>query len=140
MDEMSAFIDEFLTESYENLDQMDQDLVELEAQPSETAILARIFRAIHTLKGTCGFLGFSKLESIAHIGENLLSKLRDQELPVTEDTITALLGMGDAIRQILGCLEQDQNEGDVDYTHLVETLTALYNGEPVPQLNHLFLP
>ena len=128
MEDMGPIIDEFLTESYENLDQLDQDFVTLESDPKEDGLLARIFRAIHTLKGTCGFLGFSKLESVAHVGENLLSKLRDRELEVTPETITALLTMGDAIRQMLGCIEQDGNEGEIDYSALVETLTRLQNG------------
>ncbi|MFQ5483339.1 MAG: Hpt domain-containing protein, partial [Nitrospinaceae bacterium] len=112
----------------ENLDQLDQDLVALEANPQETETLASIFRTIHTLKGTCGFLGFNKLEGIAHVGENLLSKLREGELPVTQETISTLLATGDAIRQILDSIEQDSNEGVVDYSELVATLTRLQNG------------
>jgi len=131
MDEMDAIIGEFLVESYENLDQLDLDLVELEQNPTETSILASIFRTIHTIKGTCGFLGFSKLESIAHVGENLLSKLRDGELTLNPASTSALLSMVDAIRQILGCLESERNEGDVDYSKLVETLTRIHNGEDV---------
>jgi two-component system chemotaxis sensor kinase CheA len=129
MDEMWPIINEFLTESYENLDQLDQDLVDLEANPKEQTLLASIFRTIHTIKGTCGFLGFTKLESIAHVGENLLSKLRDGELGMTPDIASALLAMVDAIRQILTCIENDRNEGDVDYSKLVETLTRLQSGE-----------
>ncbi len=131
MDEMDAIIGEFLVESYENLDQLDLDLVELEQNPTETEILSSIFRTIHTIKGTCGFLGFSKLESIAHVGENLLSKLRDGELTLNPVSTSALLAMVDAIRQILDCLENERNEGDVDYSKLVETLTRIQNGETV---------
>ncbi|QPJ63929.1 MAG: histidine kinase [Candidatus Nitrohelix vancouverensis] len=131
MDEMDAIISEFLVESYENLDQLDLDLVELEKNPTETSILASIFRTIHTIKGTCGFLGFSKLESIAHVGENLLSKLRDGAIALNPAITSALLSMVDAIRQILGCLENDRNEGSVDYSKLVETLTRLLNEEDV---------
>ncbi|PIR00104.1 MAG: histidine kinase [Nitrospinae bacterium CG11_big_fil_rev_8_21_14_0_20_45_15] len=131
MDEMDAIIGEFLVESYENLDQLDLDLVKLEQNPKETSILASIFRTIHTIKGTCGFLGFSKLESIAHVGENLLSKLRDGELTLNPTSTSALLAMVDAIRQILDCLENERNEGNVDYSKLVETLTRLQNGESV---------
>ncbi len=131
MDDMWPIINEFLTESYENLDQLDQDLVELEAHPDEQSLLASIFRTIHTIKGTCGFLGFTKLESVAHVGENLLSKLRDGELSMTPAIASALLSMVDAIRQVLSCIEKDQNEGDVDYSALVETLTRLQAGEDV---------
>ena len=70
-------VKEFLVESYENLDRLDRDLLELEKDPTAQEILASIFRTIHTIKGTCGFLGFSHLEKVAHVGENLLSRLRE---------------------------------------------------------------
>jgi two-component system, chemotaxis family, sensor kinase CheA len=131
MSGMDAIVNEFLVESNENLDQLDQDLVDLEQNPSETGILASIFRTIHTIKGTCGFIGFSKLESVAHVGENLLSKLRDGELTIDPPITSALLAMVDAIRQILSCIENSQNEGDVDYSELISTLTSLQKGESV---------
>lgn len=131
MSGMDAIVNEFLVESNENLDQLDQDLVDLEQNPSETGILASIFRTIHTIKGTCGFIGFSKLESVAHVGENLLSKLRDGELTINPPITSALLAMVDAIRQILSCIENSQNEGDVDYSELIGTLTSLQKGESV---------
>ncbi len=71
---------EFLVESNENLDLLDRELVQLEKDPTNRDKLASIFRTIHTIKGTCGFLCFSKLEAVAHVGENLLSRLRDGEL------------------------------------------------------------
>ena len=67
---------EFLLESLENLERLDRDLVELEAQPTAPALLSSVFRTVHTLKGTCGFLGFSRLESVAHAAESLLSRMR----------------------------------------------------------------
>src|SRR6202030_4876547 len=70
-------IREFLVESHENLSRLDRELVELEKTPKDAAMLASIFRTIHTIKGTCGFLAFSTLERIAHQAENLLSQLRD---------------------------------------------------------------
>ena len=130
-DGMESIVNEFLVESYENLDRLDQELIDLELNPSEQSLLASIFRTIHTIKGTCGFIGFSKLESVAHVGENLLSKLRDGEFSLNPEITSALLAMVDAIRQILGCIEDNQNEGDVDYSTLVETLTCLQNGESV---------
>ena len=126
---MDAIINEFIVESYENLDQLDQDLVGLEQNPGEVNILSSIFRTIHTIKGTCGFIGFSKLESVAHVGENLLSKLRDGELALDPPITSALLAMVDAIRQMLSCIEENQTEGDVDYSELIETLTTLQKGE-----------
>jgi two-component system chemotaxis sensor kinase CheA len=73
-------VKEFLVECHENLDQLDQDLVTLEADPTNPEMLSRIFRAVHTIKGSCGFLGFSKLEWVTHAGENLLSRMRDGQL------------------------------------------------------------
>lgn len=128
MDDMSPIISEFLTESYENLDQLDQDLVDLEANPEEKNLLASIFRTIHTIKGTCGFLGFTKLESIAHVGENLLSKLRDRDLAMTQDIANSLLTMVDAVREILSNIEDNRSEGDIDYSDLVELMTYLQSG------------
>src|ERR1044072_6999480 len=75
MEEMDEVVAEFLVESYENLDRLDRDLVGLEQNPSADK-LAGIFRTIHTIKGTSGFLGYGKLESITHVGENLLCRLR----------------------------------------------------------------
>ena len=131
MDEMDTIVGEFLVESYENLDKLDQALVELEKNPKEQSLLASIFRTIHTIKGTCGFLGFGKLESVAHVGENLLSKLRDGELTLNPSITSALLAMVDAVRQILSCIENEKNEGDVDYSDLVDKLTRLQQGESV---------
>ena len=73
-------VKDFLAESYENLDRLDRDLVGLEKNPKDKAALAGVFRTIHTIKGTCGFLGFNKLEKVAHVGENLLTRLRDGQL------------------------------------------------------------
>ena len=129
MDDMSSIIGEFLTESYENLDQLDQHLVDLEANPGEKSLLASIFRTIHTIKGTCGFLGFSKLESIAHVGENLLSKLRDGDLSMTQDIAHSLLAMVDAVREILSSIEKDRTEGDIDYSDLVKLIDNLQSGK-----------
>src|SRR5271166_373801 len=70
---MDDLIREFLLESYENLDRLDQEFVKLETEPGNLELLKSIFRTIHTIKGTCGFLGFSKLEALTHAGENLLS-------------------------------------------------------------------
>jgi two-component system chemotaxis sensor kinase CheA len=122
---------EFLVESYENLDQLDRDLVVLEQQPRSPEALARIFRTLHTLKGTCGFLGFAKLEAVAHVGENLLSRLRDGQLVLRPEITTALLTLVDAIRDILGQIETTGREGAADYSALIDTLTAL-QAEPPP--------
>jgi len=129
-DSMAAIVHEFLVESYENLDQLDSDLVELEQNPAEQSLLGSIFRTIHTIKGTCGFFGYGKLEAIAHVGENLLSRLRDGDLTLTPEIATALLAMVDAVRQILNRIETTQAEGEEEYPELLETLARLQNASP----------
>jgi len=71
---------ELLIEGNENLDTLDRELLQLEKDPQNRATPASVFRTIHTIKGTCGFLGFTKREAVAHVSENLLSGLRDLEL------------------------------------------------------------
>src|ERR1700758_2292188 len=93
--------DEFLVESYENLSRMDQELVELEKHPKDAALLASIFRTIHTIKGTCGFLAFSTLEAITHQAESLLSQLRDGERELSLPLVSLIFEAVDAIRKIL---------------------------------------
>src|SRR5690348_5985922 len=109
--ELDEVIGEFLVESYENLDRLDQDLVALEDNPTDRQLLSGILRTIHTIKGTCGFLGYTKLVALAHAGENLLSKLRDGEIALNAPIATALLAMVDSIRQMLASIEANQTEG-----------------------------
>ena len=125
MTESDDLIREFLIESHEGLDRLDQDLVDLEKDPRNRDTLASVFRTIHTIKGTCGFLGFSKLESVSHQGESLLSRLRDGDLVLDGPITTALLGMVDAIREILSFIESTGGEGDTDYSAVVQRLQAL---------------
>src|SRR5882672_1015255 len=119
---------EFLVESSENLDLLDRELINLEKDPGNRGTLASIFRTIHTIKGTCGFLGFTKLESVAHVGENLLSRLRDGELNLNPEITTALLQMVDAIRQMMQSIESIGNEGERNDEKLIQTLTRLHQG------------
>lgn len=95
---MDEIVKDFLIESSENLDRLDQELVRLESEPGSKDLLASIFRTIHTIKGSCGFLGFARLEKVAHAGENLLSKLRDGKLALTAELTSGLLAMVDAVR------------------------------------------
>ena len=87
MDELTR---EFLIESQEGLDRMERCLTDLEERPDDSALLADIFRSVHTIKGTTGFLGFKRLEKLAHSGENLLGMLREGKLKVSAPIITAL--------------------------------------------------
>jgi two-component system, chemotaxis family, sensor kinase CheA len=122
MDGMDEILKEFVIESREGLDQVDRDLVELEKHPDDQERVARIFRAIHTLKGTSGVLGFRQLESIAHLGENLLSRLRDRTLMFNRSIVDALLELVDATRLLLGDVEQNGAEAERDNQAVVASL------------------
>ncbi len=133
MDENDEILQEFLIESYENLDRLDQDLVALERTPNDVSTLSSIFRTIHTIKGTCGFLGFSTLESVTHVGEGLLSRLRDRELTLDADIVSGLLQLVDAVRSMLTTIEETGSEGDGHYDALIEELGRLQRSEaPAP--------
>ena len=132
MTEREELLNEFLIESYENLDRLDQDLVALEQDPQNRERLGSVFRTIHTIKGTCGFLAFSKLEAVAHVGENLLSRLRDLDLLLTAEITTGLLAMVDAVRHMLASIEKTGQEGDADHTELIANLTRLNQADKKP--------
>ena len=127
--ENEEFVREFLEESEENLDQLDRDFVALEKQPRDQERLGSIYRTIHTIKGTSGFFGFSKLGAIAHAGENLLSHLRDEILILDEEITSALLQSVDAIREVLGHIGDEGTEGEGDYRELNSKLTRLLTKE-----------
>jgi two-component system chemotaxis sensor kinase CheA len=129
MSELDNVVKEFLVESYENLDQLDRDLVALEKDPANRDRLASIFRTIHTIKGTCGFFGFGKLESVSHVGENLLSRLRDGLLTLDAERTNSLLAMIDAVRGMLASIEATGSDGDGDYSGLIATLTRLQEAD-----------
>ncbi len=90
---MDDLLSEFLTETNEGLGLLDTELVKLERHPNDQELLSNIFRLVHTIKGTCGFLGLPRLEAVAHAGENVLGRLRDGELEVTPE-IVSLTGAG----------------------------------------------
>ena len=113
---------EFLVESYENLSRLDQELVELEKHPKDAALLSSIFRTIHTIKGTCGFLAFSTLERITHQAENLLSQLRDGERDLTAPLVSLILETVDATRKVLASIEASGEEGQERFEDLTERL------------------
>ena len=132
IDETDEIVKEFLVESYENLDRLDRDLVALEQNPSSAESVASIFRTIHTIKGTCGFLGYARLEAVAHAGENLLSRLRDREIVLSAEITTALLSTVDVIREMLAAIEKSGQDGDRDYPELVARLHELQSGAVAP--------
>src|SRR5580658_3525292 len=114
MDELTR---EFLIESQEGLDRMERCLTDLEERPHDTELLGEIFRSVHTIKGTTGFLGFKRLEKLAHAGENLLGLLRDGKLSASQAIITGLLQLMDALRSILHIIETHNHEGEGEDLH-----------------------
>ena len=125
MNEQDIVIREFLAESYENLDQLERDLVTIEVDPRNRETLDRIFRTVHSIKGACGFLAYPKLEAVAHAGEGLLCRLRDGELEWRPAITSALLALSDAMRKIMGHIEENGTEGGEDHTILIDQLMAL---------------
>jgi two-component system chemotaxis sensor kinase CheA len=132
MSELQEAAKEFLIESHENLDQLDTDLVGLETTAAPKEALSRIFRALHTIKGSCSFLGFPRLEALAHAGEDLLGKLRDGKLALSPAITDALLHMVDAIRRMLGVIENTNSDGDDDEAELIGLLKRLADAQPSP--------
>ena len=122
MDEITK---EFIIESNETLERMDRTLVDLEQTPADKELLATVFRAIHTVKGTSGCLGFSRIEVVAHAGENILSRLRDGQMALTAEIISALLATTDILRRMLASIEQTEAEGDTDTAPVLERLHGI---------------
>ena len=116
---------EFLIESQEGLDRMERCLTDMEERPRDTALLGEIFRSVHTIKGTTGFLGFKRLEKLAHAGENLLGLLRDEKMVADPAVITALLHLLDGLRAILKIIETEGGEGAGDDFAVIERLEEL---------------
>src|ERR1700722_15322210 len=134
MSEMQEALKEFVVESHENLDQLDTDLVGLEKSAAPTEALGRIFRTLHTIKGSCSFLGFPHLESTAHAGENLLGKLRDGKTELSPGVTTALLRVVDAIRKMLASIEHEGHDGQSEDRALTEELNRLANAPRAERL------
>src|SRR5688500_18839200 len=135
VDGLDDIVEEFLVESHENLDQLDSDLVALEQEPNSRDRLSSIFRTIHTIKGTSGFLAFNRLEEVTHGGENMLSRLRDGALELTPARTSVLLQMVDTVRSLLTSIEATGGEGTVDVSAVVAAISAAMEdtpAEPVP--------
>lgn len=121
---------EFLLESHENLNRMAQDLIDLEGDPDNEELLDSIFRTIHTVKGSCGFINLPKLEALSHAGESLLARLRDKRAFFNQTIASTLLSLLDAIHVILHAVENGDGEGYDNYESLQEKLLQL---EPTGQ-------
>ena len=132
MNDSDDIIKEFLVESCENLDRLDRDLITLENNPNDREILASIFRTIHTIKGTSGFLAFNQLGAVTHVGESLLGRLRDGQLELDREITSALLALVDAVRQMLASIEATGGEGERDDSGLISRLTGLQKAPAAP--------
>lgn len=127
MDNQREIIEEFLIESNESLAQLDLDFVALEERPDDQDLLSSIFRAIHTIKGVSGFLGFATLGAVTHRAENILSQLRDGDRQLTHELTDLLLETFDAVKKILAEIESTSEEGDDDCKELVARLEDACN-------------
>lgn len=129
---MDDLLGEFLTECLESMTELDVELVRLEQNPQDLDLIASIFRMVHTIKGTCGFLGLMRLEAVAHAAENVLGKFRDGEMVVTPGAVTLILEALDRIKFILDGLSENQAEPEGEDSELINRLNATANGEDIP--------
>jgi len=128
---MDELLRDFLTETGESLDRVDAELVRFEQEPNNGQILGNIFRLVHTIKGTCGFLALSRLERLTHAAETLMGKFRDG-MPVTTDAVTLVLSTLDRIKSILNGIETLEREPEGDDAELIERLGRMARGEQAP--------
>ncbi len=125
---MDDLIGEFLTETNESLGALDLDMVRLEQNPNDKELISSIFRLMHTIKGTCGFLGLPRLETVAHRAENVMGRFRDGDLKVTPAYVTLIFESFDRIKTIVGGLEATGSEPQGDDSALIEKLDAVFEG------------
>ena len=121
---MDDLLTEFLTETVESLDNLDVEIVQLEQNPNDPELLGNIFRLVHTIKGTCGFIGLSRLESVAHAGENVLGNFREGVQEVTPEAVSLILAALDRIKEIVAVLEETESEPAGDDKELIAQLDA----------------
>lgn len=141
---MDELLIEFLTESTEGLNQLDNELVTLEKNPNDQNILQSIFRTMHTIKGTCGFIGLPRLEKVTHAGENVLGRIRDGKIDVSPIIISVILEAIDAVKSIITVLSETGTEPEGNDSDLIERLNqisdAADNGAAPPQEESQELP
>ncbi len=128
---MDDLLTEFLTETNESLATLDVEIVKLEQNPNDPELLSNIFRLVHTIKGTCGFLGLPRLEAVAHASENVLGKFRDGEMSVSPVAVTLILSALDRIKEILAVLEDTEQEPEGSDEDLISQLDVLAEGGDV---------
>ncbi len=125
---MDDLIVEFLTETNESLQALDTDMITLEQNPNDKNLISKIFRLMHTIKGTCGFLGLPRLERVAHHAENVMGRFRDGNLEVTPAYVSLILESLDRVRLLLGHIEASGTEPEGSDAELIEKLDVVYEG------------
>ena len=125
---MDDLLSEFLTETNESLATLDVELIKLEQEPNQPSLINSIFRLVHTIKGTCGFLGLPRLEKVAHSGENVLGKIREGAIAVTPDAVSVILRSLDRIKELLGVLAATEREPEGSDSDLIAELDAMAAG------------
>src|ERR1700733_13454500 len=125
---MDDLLQEFLTETNESLERVDAELVRFEQEPNNGQILGNIFRLVHTIKGTCGFLALARLEALTHAAETLMGKFRDG-MPVTAEAVTLILSTIDRIKSILDAIEKSEQEPEGGDRDLIDPLGRMARGE-----------
>jgi two-component system chemotaxis sensor kinase CheA len=132
---MDDLLREFVTETNESLDVVDVELVRFEQEPNNAKILDNVFRLVHTIKGTCGFLGLPRLETLAHAAEALMGRFRDGA-PVTTDAVSLILETIDRIKQILDSLAREQREPEGADEDLIGNLSRMVEGLAAEDAQH----
>lgn len=125
---MDDLIVEFITETNEGLGELDTDLIKLEQNPNDKDLIGKIFRLMHTIKGTCGFLGLPRLEKVAHHAENVMGRFRDGNLKVTPAYVSLILESLDRVRTLLGHIETNGTEPEGSDAELIEKLDIVFEG------------
>lgn len=131
---MDDVIQEFVAEAREGIEALDCKLVAFEQHPDDPELLGDIFRLIHTIKGTSGFLGLGRLQAVAHAGENVLGAFRDGTLEVSADAVSAVLQAVDVVRLVIDGIASDGVELPGDDRRLIERLDRIFEGQHHPQL------
>ena len=129
--EMDDIINDFIVESMEGLESLDQKFIDLEKNVSDTTLLNDIFRSVHTIKGASGFLGFQQIVDVAHVTEDILNKLRKSEMAVNAGVMDAVLKAVDMIKALIKKV-RDKSDSPLDIQPVVEMLRAVQNGQSAP--------
>ncbi|MBI1361563.1 MAG: hybrid sensor histidine kinase/response regulator [Alphaproteobacteria bacterium] len=127
---MDDILRDFISEANESIEALDQALVRFEREPEDPDLLSEIFRVMHTIKGTCGFLGLGRLAAVAHAGENILGQFRDGALKPDQSSVSAVLDAVDLIKRLLAELESHGVEQPGDDSALIQRLNAIADAGP----------